>query len=313
MAGATSPPSRRTSRRGRGRASGGGGDGDGMTEYEQQRLSRIRENRARLQALGLPNLASSLLGSSGSGKPGQILEEGEADTGKGKRHRKRCGENEDEEDDEYQPSDEGEGGESSSSDEEKAEEEESLVSPSGARQTPKGKGQKEKTSGGVKVRKQLSIQQRMDELDFMDDEVALQQAIAISLEEPVKYSSAETNMISQISAGVSTSTKRQGKIDGTSTQDTPGGGKRRKGNVRRPQMTEDELVAYFFSFDEAGKGSIMLHDLMKVVIAHDFSWTDKDMADMIYLFDSDGDGKLTLDDFRTIVSRCRMMREPESC
>ncbi len=38
-------------------------NGVGVTDYEKQRLSRIAENRARMEALGLPNIASSFLGS----------------------------------------------------------------------------------------------------------------------------------------------------------------------------------------------------------------------------------------------------------
>lgn len=40
------------------------GETQAVSEYEKQRLSRIAENRARLEALGLPNMASSLMGSS---------------------------------------------------------------------------------------------------------------------------------------------------------------------------------------------------------------------------------------------------------
>lgn len=36
----------------------------GISEYEKQRLARIAENRARMEALGLPKIASSLMGSS---------------------------------------------------------------------------------------------------------------------------------------------------------------------------------------------------------------------------------------------------------
>lgn len=35
----------------------------GVSEYEKQRLSRIAENRARMEALGLPKIASTLWGS----------------------------------------------------------------------------------------------------------------------------------------------------------------------------------------------------------------------------------------------------------
>lgn len=45
-------------------------------------------------------------------------------------------------------------------------------------------------------------------------------------------------------------------------------------------------------FAEAGKGGISLRDLKRVAAAHDFTWTDKEMADMICCFDSDGDGKV---------------------
>lgn len=43
---------------------------------------------------------------------------------------------------------------------------------------------------------------------------------------------------------------------------------------------------------EAGKGGITALDLAKVADAHDFMWTDKELADMIHCFDSDGDGKV---------------------
>ncbi|KAJ6679425.1 hypothetical protein OIU79_019228 [Salix purpurea] len=35
----------------------------GITEYEKQRLSRIAENKARMEALGLNKMATSLMGS----------------------------------------------------------------------------------------------------------------------------------------------------------------------------------------------------------------------------------------------------------
>lgn len=80
------------------------GRDEGISEYERQRLSRIKENRARLEALGLPQLASSLIGSlSEHRRPGE--------EGKGKKKakkRKGVGRSgaDDEDDEEYQPSDE---------------------------------------------------------------------------------------------------------------------------------------------------------------------------------------------------------------
>jgi Ca2+-binding EF-hand superfamily protein len=36
-----------------------------------------------------------------------------------------------------------------------------------------------------------------------------------------------------------------------------------------------------------------MRDLRRVAIAHDFTWTDKELADMIHCFDGDGDGKVS--------------------
>ncbi|KAF2303503.1 hypothetical protein GH714_018838 [Hevea brasiliensis] len=59
---------------------------------------------------------------------------------------------------------------------------------------------------------------------------------------------------------------------------------------------------------EAGRGLLTVRDLQRVATAHDFTWTDRELTDMIHCFDSDGDGKLNLDDFRKIVCRCNMIR-----
>lgn len=68
-----------------------------VSEYEQQRLARIRENRARLQALGLPDLASSLVAPSSK----RQRELGKAKS-KGKSKKKK---DVVVDDDEYRPSD----------------------------------------------------------------------------------------------------------------------------------------------------------------------------------------------------------------
>jgi len=73
----------------------------GVTEYEKQRLSRIAENRARLEALGLPQMARSLksshLNTAKKGKEKKVEED---------------------DDEEYVPEDEGGPGSSSSSEHE---------------------------------------------------------------------------------------------------------------------------------------------------------------------------------------------------
>lgn len=87
----------------------------------------------------------------------------------------------------------------------------------------------------------------------------------------------------------------------------------------------------------AGKGFITLRDVAKMATVHDFTWTEEELQDMIRCFDMDKDGKvgtklnlftfmrninakywdflfnfwfqLSLDEFRKIVLRCRMLKE----
>ena len=47
---------------------GGKNPAGALSGYEKQRLSRIAENRARMEALGLPKIASSLMGSGPNAK-----------------------------------------------------------------------------------------------------------------------------------------------------------------------------------------------------------------------------------------------------
>lgn len=97
--------------------------GGATPEYERQRRVRIRENRARMDALGLPGLSASLLGH--SPLPSKQQERRERTK---KKSAQRTGSLE-ENDDDYQPSDsdrgrEAEGtGESSSDDDEYEEKE----------------------------------------------------------------------------------------------------------------------------------------------------------------------------------------------
>ncbi|CAA7391596.1 unnamed protein product [Spirodela intermedia] len=292
MAGAKPSHAKKSARRRVGRGTSGRVE-DGLSEYERQRVSRIRENQARVEALGLRNLASALRGPSGPVEQGQATGENKTD---GRiLDREKRGKNDDDVDDDYQPSEEDEGGEGFLSSEEEAEEE---------GQTTK---RKKKIFTNVKDRNELDIplKRNQNDLDGVDDDADLLQAIALSLEEPRQP---EENKPSRASSGASTSRGLHGEKENFVPHATPGG-KRRKGNTKRPQMTKDELVAYFFSFDEGGSGNIRLRDLMRVASAHDFRWTDEEMADMIHLFDSNGDDKLSLDDFSKIVSRCNMLKD----
>ncbi|MFQ6633264.1 hypothetical protein Gotur_012053 [Gossypium turneri] len=196
----------------------------GISEYEKQRLARIAENRARMEALGLPKIASSLMGS--------------------------------------------------------------------------------------KSKKKASVQKHLSSSDFIDDGDELMKAIALSLKDSGEVLGAVPTVVQ----------------DATFTESKGNARSKRKKSfaytrflficgsqfTSRMQMTEDEMVVHFFHFDEAGKGSISMRDLRRVAIAHDFMWTDKELAEMIQCFDTDGDGKLNLDDFRKIVSRCNMLRTSDN-
>jgi Ca2+-binding EF-hand superfamily protein len=46
------------------------------------------------------------------------------------------------------------------------------------------------------------------------------------------------------------------------------------------------------SCTEVGKGYITAYDIEKMAIAHDFTWTDGEIAKMVHSLDSDGDRKV---------------------
>ncbi|KAI3690749.1 hypothetical protein L2E82_48956 [Cichorium intybus] len=82
--------------------------------------------------------------------------------------------------------------------------------------------------------------------------------------------------------------------------------KRKKLFASRVEMTEDELILHFFQFDEVGKWGINLKDQYRIAASHDFTWTYEEMGQMIKVFYSNGDGKLSLEDFTKIVQRYNM-------
>ncbi|GMP42857.1 hypothetical protein CsSME_00012456 [Camellia sinensis var. sinensis] len=263
------------------------GETQKMSEYEKQRMKRMESNRARMEALGLQKMASSLMGS--------VKKTKKKTEPKGKAKIV-------EEDEEYKPPEMDEGLSSSSDDEEFVGEGKSRVKKKNL--TPKSK---------------VPAQKLMSNSDFVDDDEALMQAIALSLKDSVECSDVGCSGISQ-SADLHLTdgmiNERKGKAQ--SQEDTRK--RKRKKPVcfvlglvtSRVQMTEDELVLHFFQFDESGKGGISLRDLKRVAAAHDFTWKDNEMVDMIYCFDSNGDGKLSLDDFRKIVGQCNMIQVSEN-
>ncbi|KAK8587891.1 hypothetical protein V6N13_086851 [Hibiscus sabdariffa] len=245
----------------------------GISEYEKQRLSRIAENRARMEALGLSKIASSLMGSPpNSSRPSNKL--------KGKRKVV-------DDDEDYRPN--------YDEDDKDADDNEEFP----GSKTPQSESRKNKVKNkGSKPKKKAPVQKQLNSSDYVDNDDGLMKAIALSLKDSGEFLGAVP-----ADAQDATFTERKGNNARN---------KRKKSFTSRTQMTEDEMVVHFFQFDEAGKGSICMRDLRRVAIAHDFMWTEKELGDMIHCFDSDRDGKLNLDDFRKIVSRCNMLRTSEN-
>ncbi|XP_028752052.1 RNA polymerase-associated protein LEO1-like [Neltuma alba] len=255
-----------------------------VSEYEKQRLCRIAENRARLKALGLPKMASSL-----KCRGHNVTDE------KGK---KKVGD-----DEEYVP-DDAEARLSSSSGEDghddDDDDDEDFV---GEKASRSRKRKVKKNSSKAKAR--LSKKDPCNKShDIDDDDEALKQAIALSLQESVEGSCLTDKHVANTTH---VDTKREDHI-----QEDKGRRKNKKSFTSRLQMTEDEVIVHFFEIDETGKGSVIMRDLQRVAAAHDFVWTDKELSDMIHYFDSDNDGKLSLDDFRKIIVRCNMTKGSES-
>lgn len=284
---------------------GGGGNGSAISEYEKQRLQRIEENGARLKALGLPHLASSFLASPGA-PPSKSKKKKNISINS--RNRKRKGT----EDEEYRPSpDEEEDSRrerenpSSSSEEEGGED----VGNSSSRRRRKGKNMS--SPQAAKARKKSHGKERARVSDEIDDDTALQQAIALSLGGATEQAG---SLEASHNCGTNgASSNSHVKKDSLNIKETAGRKNSRKMNKSRPQLTEDEVVALFFSFDVAGNGHITVRDLRRMVIAHDFSWTDVEIENMIHCFDGDRDGMLSVEDFRSIISSLNMLQEPRKC
>ncbi|KAH0726336.1 hypothetical protein KY290_002158 [Solanum tuberosum] len=271
-----------------------------LTDYEKQRMKRIEENRARMKAMGLHKMATSLMGA--SQKPQK--------KGKDRKGKKKVVD----EDEDYEPA----------QSEDEYDDGDFEVSKS---QLKKSKKKIQTTQ------KRVSNTTVPTDMDFVDDDVALMQAIALSLQDSagflnlankvpmqgtdadsIKKDSNEKAFLKNVSNEKASLKKASNEKDvGTCNQEDVAGKRKRKQQQarNRVQMTEDDLIMHFFQFDEAGKGSISFRDLQKMVVSHDFTWSDEDMANMIRCFDSNGDGKLSLDDFRKIVVRCNMIQGSE--
>ncbi|XP_017615711.1 uncharacterized protein LOC108460646 isoform X2 [Gossypium arboreum] len=235
----------------------------GISEYEKQRLARIAENRARMEALGLPKIASSLMGSSPNTS---------RTSSKIKGKRKVIDDDED-----YRPNDNEDDHDEDDDDKLDGDDEEEFL----GSKTPQTQSRKNKVKNkGSKSKKKASVQKHLSSSDYIDDgDDELMKAIALSLKD-------SGEVLGAVPTDVQDATFTESKGNARS--------KRKKSFTSRVQMTEDEMVVHFFHFDEAGKGSISMRDLRRVAIAHDFMWTDKDLAEMIQCFDTDGDGKILM-------------------
>lgn len=248
-----------------------------MTDYEKQRMKRIEENKARMKAIGLDKTASSFNSS---------IPVSQNPNRKGKR---KVG-LEDDDDDEYKPNDDDEPGSSSQSDDQDDDDDdynEFSTKPKPKKSTPSKKNTK--LSGNS---------------SFVDEDEALMKAIALSLQDSQGFLDVASKTPPQSSDANASSVENTERKQISRKDDS--GKRKKKLFTSRVQMTEDELILHFFQFDEAGKGGINLWDLQRVAASHDFTWKDEEMEHMIQFFDTDGDGKLSLEDFTKIVERCNM-------
>ncbi|KAL8137895.1 hypothetical protein V2J09_003896 [Rumex salicifolius] len=248
---------------------------NGQTDYERERLLRIEENRARMEALGLSKMAASL----SRNREVKIGDKGEGNW-------RDC---EKEEDEDYNPSLDGpneDGDDLSSSSEGFVDEDDDEDYVSGGKSKARCSA-KNKKSG---VKKKVPVM-KQELVDFMNEDEALKMAIAFSLQDSREVCEA--------------SNERPGKAG---RPQLSGKKKGRKLVTNRVQMNEDDVVIHFCQLDEVGKGSITARDLERIASSHDFTWTDKELLDMIRCFDKDGDGKLTMEDFRNIVVKCNLLQ-----
>ncbi|CAG9827653.1 unnamed protein product [Diabrotica balteata] len=61
--------------------------------------------------------------------------------------------------------------------------------------------------------------------------------------------------------------------------------------------TREDMIKAFKLFDENGKGFITVDDFKKVVMELDKDLTDEEILEMINEADRDGDGEVNLNDF----------------
>ncbi|XVE76931.1 hypothetical protein DITRI_Ditri13aG0020100 [Diplodiscus trichospermus] len=181
----------------------------GISEYEKQRLSRIAENRARMEALGLCKMASSLMGSLRN-----------SSNLKGKRKVV-------EDDEDYMPNDEDDNDDQLDSDDDDDDD-------FPGKKTPQSRTRKNKVKNKGSNSKKVPIGKHLSSSDYVDDDEDLMKAIALSLQDSREVSGTVHTDVQHASFS---------EIKGNDRS------KRKKSFIRRVQMTEDEMAVHFFQFD----------------------------------------------------------------
>ncbi|CAN1332048.1 hypothetical protein LINPERPRIM_LOCUS35571 [Linum perenne] len=263
-----------------------------MSEYERQRLERMAQNRARMEALGLHNMASTLMCPA-------VRQPGDSKMSAQRKGKRKVVEDEDYEHNQDEGISDDADDLDQSPDSDDVDDGDFVARRSSSK--PQGnKNNKGSTRKGVQ-KKSFKV------ASFANEDDELLQAISLSLQDSAENLATRDNKAAK------------------EKQETTGRMKNKKSFSSRVKMTEDDLILYFFQFDECrnhlmkpsmvagnaerGSGVITRRDLQRVATVHDFIWSDKELADMMNYFDGDGDGKLNLVDFRNVVGRCRMLQE----
>ncbi|CAN1332049.1 hypothetical protein LINPERPRIM_LOCUS35571 [Linum perenne] len=248
-----------------------------MSEYERQRLERMAQNRARMEALGLHNMASTLMCPA-------VRQPGDSKMSAQRKGKRKVVEDEDYEHNQDEGISDDADDLDQSPDSDDVDDGDFVARRSSSK--PQGnKNNKGSTRKGVQ-KKSFKV------ASFANEDDELLQAISLSLQDSAENLATRDNKAAK------------------EKQETTGRMKNKKSQFSsRVKMTEDDLILYFFQFDERGSGVITRRDLQRVATVHDFIWSDKELADMMNYFDGDGDGKLNLVDFRNVVGRCRMLQE----
>lgn len=132
-----------------------------------------------------------------------------------------------------------------------------------------------------------------------DEDRALQQALALSLETSVDDITGVRSRVSQT---------RKNKRHVSNKNDKT---KKRKKGQQEQQFTNDDIAAIFSLIDEQGKGKFSATDLNRVARLHDFTWSKQEISDMIDIFDHNKDGQLDLLEFQDVFGRTGMLKTPE--